>query len=235
MQKIGDLYFFHRNYSWHLAYQYGYTCFYCLDPIVLTIPLLICTWFLKNQFGIIKLDVQVYFKLDFYCLFRLQKSSSSKLIFTTWFFKNKVQINRGYEQPLKFLFFGYLVFVLEILVLQSDFLQSPLLKDLQTCQSTKSQSSPDPYFFEKGYIKRLGSYLSISVRVGQNLYVSPQPYGCQILFPKINVGSWSPMVLPMMAHMVICSMVTLQSLNLAKIPLIFKLVIIRLKLTFHEP
>ena len=38
-------------------------------------------------------------------------------------------------------------------MLQSDFLQSPLLKDLQTCQSTKSQSSPDPYFFEKGYIK----------------------------------------------------------------------------------
>ena len=105
VQKIGDLYLFHRNYSWHLAYQYGYTCFYCLDPIVLTIPLLICTWFLKNQFGIIKFDVQVYFKLDFYCLFRLQKSSSSKLIFTTWFFKNKVQINRGYEQPLKFLFF----------------------------------------------------------------------------------------------------------------------------------
>jgi hypothetical protein len=37
----------------------------------------------------------VYFKLDFYCLCSLQKSSSSKLIFTTWFFKNQVQINRG--------------------------------------------------------------------------------------------------------------------------------------------
>ena len=46
-------------------------------------------------------------------------------------------------------------------------------------------------FFEKGCINRLGSYLSISVRVGQNLYVSPQPYGCQILFPKITVRQWS--------------------------------------------
>ena len=39
--------------------------------------LLICTWFLKNQFGKIKfkeLQFQVYFELDFYCLCSLQKS-----------------------------------------------------------------------------------------------------------------------------------------------------------------
>ena len=61
----------------------------------ITLPLLICTWFLKNQVG----RVFVYFKLDFYCLCRLKKlslkSSSCTLIFHTWFFKNQVQINRG--------------------------------------------------------------------------------------------------------------------------------------------
>ena len=51
----------------------------------------------------------VYFELDFYCLCSLQKSSSklifagqksslSNLIFTTWFFKNQVQINRWFVE-----------------------------------------------------------------------------------------------------------------------------------------
>ena len=45
-------------------------------------PVLICTWFLKNQFGNIKFDelFLVYLELNFYCLCSLQKSIS-KLIF----------------------------------------------------------------------------------------------------------------------------------------------------------
>ena len=42
-------------------------------------PLLICNWILKNQVGKIKFD-----KLDFYCLFSLQKS-----IFWNWFLDAK--------------------------------------------------------------------------------------------------------------------------------------------------
>ena len=65
-----------------------------------TVPLLICTWFLKNQSG--KNQVRwtgfvVYFELDLISklIFAGKKSSLSNLIFTTWFFKNQVQINRG--------------------------------------------------------------------------------------------------------------------------------------------
>ena len=54
--------------------------------------LLICTWFLKNQFAKINSDeliFLVYFKLDFHCLCSLQKS------FWNWFLlaKNPVRQN----------------------------------------------------------------------------------------------------------------------------------------------
>ena len=59
-----------------------------LKKCQLSIPLLICTWFLKNQFGKTKLDGHrtgffVYFELNFYCLCSLQKSIL-KLIFADY-------------------------------------------------------------------------------------------------------------------------------------------------------
>ena len=70
---------------------------------MLTYPLLICTWLLKNRVRLT--GFLFYFEFDCYCLYSLQKSSSklnrlkiqlvkldySNLIFQTWFFKN----NRG--------------------------------------------------------------------------------------------------------------------------------------------
>ena len=92
---------------------------FCKDPIWTfsstpsdSIPLLIYTWFLKNQFGKIKfdeLDLLVYFELDFYCqcslqksilklIFESQKSSLSNLIFTTWFFQKSSKDQQGVWQ-----------------------------------------------------------------------------------------------------------------------------------------
>ena len=51
---------------------------------------------LKNQVG--RTWFFICFKLDFYCLCSLQKSSSKwtkNQVRPTWFFKNQVQINRG--------------------------------------------------------------------------------------------------------------------------------------------
>ena len=61
-----------------------------------SLPLLICTWFLKNQFWKIKFD-----KLDYYCLCDLQKSISNLILQA----KNPVR-RTGFFQ-LEFLKFKY--------------------------------------------------------------------------------------------------------------------------------
>ena len=76
--------------------------FHLLPPVDLYLISEKSIW--KNQ--VRQTGFLVYFELDFYCLCSLQKSvsklifagknsSSLKLIFTTWFFKNQVQINSG--------------------------------------------------------------------------------------------------------------------------------------------
>ena len=69
----------------------------------------------KNQVG--RTGFLVYSQLDFYCLrsmqksilkliFAGQKSSLLNLIFTTWFFKNQVQINKGWRSIATFYYYS---------------------------------------------------------------------------------------------------------------------------------
>ena len=102
------------SFLFHVHIEFLYFYFFCLFTLIWRLKVLVSLvdLYLISEKSIWKNQVRrtgflVYFELDFYCLCSLQKSISklifggqnsslSNLIFTTWYFKNQVQINRGF-------------------------------------------------------------------------------------------------------------------------------------------